>query len=116
MAKKIIKILLTGTLIVCLSILGTYLFRRLERELFATKHSTQLEDPSKILTNLSTLIELPTTTPTIARIKDTDLLNKKTNLFEEAEEGQYLIFYSDRVILFDNLQSKVVNVIYSKQQ
>ena len=73
------------------------------------KNSTETKE---VIDALSKIIALPTDKqPTVAKVEDAETL-KKTNqtFYKDISQGDYLVLYTDRAIIFRKQENKVINV------
>jgi len=77
------------------------------------------EEIEKVLKDVGKLILLPTNeTPTVATIEDAQALAKDQAFFAEAQNGDKVLIYSDRAIIYSPERNVLVNVgpIYFQDQ
>lgn len=56
------------------------------------------------------MMALPTGSPSIAVVSDANLLKQKGEFFVSAKNGDFVIMYPEKVILFNPSDDKIVNV------
>jgi hypothetical protein len=70
------------------------------------------EEAKKVIAKLRAVYALPEgAEPTVAAIVDVDTLRQKNAFYAKAKNGDYLVVTTERAILFDATQSKVLDVI-----
>ena len=71
---------------------------------------------SSLMQELGKLMVLPSTQPTIAMVKNEDLLRKRSSFFNTAKNGDILFLYPDKVIIFDTHTRKIINFGFSNKK
>ncbi len=70
------------------------------------------EAAKKIVEQVRLLIDIPQgIEPTVAAIVDVNVLRERNPFYDKAKNGDYLIVTSDRAILFDAAQNKILDVV-----
>ncbi len=65
---------------------------------------------ASIITKLGKLMVLPSVQPTIAMVKDANLLHQRSPFFSKAKKGDAIVIYPDKIIIYDVSVGKIVDV------
>jgi len=107
-----IKILLTSIfMLVFVGALGAgvYFFRfsQINGNVLGKSQSSSAEN---IVERLGRHILLPSTAPTVGTVSDIEKLREKSAFFKDAKNGDTVVIYSDRAIIYDGKADRIVNV------
>lgn len=70
------------------------------------------EIADKVVLQLRALIDIPEgVEPTVATIVDVNVLRERNPFYNKAKNGDYLVVTSERAILFDANQNKILDVV-----
>lgn len=69
-----------------------------------------LRSGDNVTTKLGEMMVLPSAQPTIATIVDIEKLKQQSEIFKTAKNGDTVIVYPDRVIIFDTSSNRIVNM------
>ncbi|MFO0703373.1 MAG: hypothetical protein U0525_01460 [Patescibacteria group bacterium] len=99
------KIFLGGFIsILVVSFATTYFLR------FYQRGAVQRSEPESVIVKLGKHIILPTSTPTIGTVTDVEKLKQKSSFFRDAKNGDKVLIYPDKAIIYDLAQDKIINV------
>ncbi len=81
----------------------TYIFK-------STLSGSDSPSGALVLEKLGKHMVLPSGTPTVGTISDITLLRQKSDFFSTAKNGDSVIIYTDKAIIFDMKADKIVNI------
>jgi len=86
----------------------------LEKENQQLKAKPLLQTDGDIIARVSTLMVLPQGVPKVVPVTDADTLKKTQPFFEQAQNGDKLLVYPTKVILYSPVLDKIVEVAVVK--
>lgn len=103
--------ILLGLVLILLIACGTLIYLYLEERKVTIDSTAQSQDTQKIIEDLNKLILLPDETPTIATVTDKDkLIEENPDFYESVNNGDKLIIYEDKAILYRPSSRLILNV------
>ena len=109
MKKKIL--LASLLLLIFIGVLGAVVyflrFSQINGNIFDNSKKSSVES---VIEKLGKHILLPSTTPTVGTVTDVEKLREKSAFFKDAKNGDTVVIYSDRAIIYDGKADKIVNV------
>lgn len=94
--------------IVAVAIYSSYELYRAKDPTYAQKLADA--EAVALVEKVGKLIDLPSEKPQVAIVKDAEIVKKSEPFFVNVENGDRLLMYSDRVILYRPSDNKLVNV------
>jgi hypothetical protein len=79
-------------------------------ELRHTKALEKVYEGQNLITRLGRLMILPSSSPSIAIVSDSNLLKKRSPFFASAKKGDVVVIYPEKVIVYDPQADKIINV------
>lgn len=107
--KKILVGLVFFVLVIFVSGVVVFLYRKNEFSNVLNK-SVDRGEPSVVLKKLGEHMLLPSATPNIGTVVEIQKLREKSAFFKDAKNGDIVVIYDDRAIIYDEKQDKIVNV------
>jgi hypothetical protein len=86
----------------------------LEKENEQLKAKPSLQTDTDIIAQVSTLIVLPQGVPKVIPVSDVETLKKTQPFFDNAQNGDKLLVYPTKVILYSPFMDKIVEVAVVK--
>lgn len=121
MSKSIIAAWLFGLLFVASAIALVAQFRQvsalklenynLQEEKKLSQSKREITSDSDLIARLQEIVLLPTDQPTIATVKDLDNGSPRTGFLASADNGDKMLLFRDRAILFRPSVDKIINMV-----
>lgn len=110
---KIIRMILT-VLFIALFAVSIYFFienRKINKQLTDPSNSQPQQEIDDLISKVGALIILPEgQEPIIATVKDVDALAAQQPFFRDAENGDMILIYKEKAIIYSTKKNKLVNV------
>lgn len=100
--------IVTLLVLFCAAYMFVFFYR--SEEASRSRAQEDVRGGSRILEALGRSMVLPSEQPKIATVTDADLLKNKSAFFDKAKDGDAIIMYSDKVIIFDPDTKVIVDV------
>jgi flagellar basal body-associated protein FliL len=85
---------------------------KIEVEKALSADEKETAEVNKIIDDLKSVAAVPDEQPTVATIVDVNVLKEQNpDFYKDAQNGYKLILYTDRAIIFDAVNKKVINMI-----
>ena len=114
----VLVIALITTVAVAVIILKLFLSSQKKLKSLESSASSQTtptkEEIDKVISQVSRHIVLPRETPQIITVTNVETLKKDQPFFSRAQNGHKLLVYQNKVIIFDPLEDKIVDIAYIK--
>jgi hypothetical protein len=94
--------------------LSVYFYRSVEVSYDRAQEESR--SGASIITKLGKLMVLPSVQPTIAMVKDANLLHQRSPFFSKAQKGDAIVIYPDKIIIFDVSEGKIVDIGQNKNK
>jgi hypothetical protein len=103
-----------GIFLVCLAVFGIFYFGRGPLTSFFTK--TIVVSQAEILRRVALLTTLPDGSPlSVVRVQNPDELRAQHVFYKDVKEGDYIIMYTDKVIIYDLRANRIIGEKVSHQ-
>lgn len=113
LSKIILALALIVSLVVLASLYVSYLNLKKEMNYLQDPQAQQARAKREIqdlVAQVGKLMVLPEGEPTVATVVDAEALAKEQEFFKDAKNGDKVLIYKDKAILFNVAESRIVNV------
>lgn len=113
LSKIILALALIISLIVLASLYVNYLNLKKEMSYLQDPQAQQARakrETQDLITQVGKLMVLPEGEPTVATVVDAEALAKEQEFFKDAKNGDKVLIYKDKAILFNVSEGRIVNV------